>query len=95
MSYAVAVAYLHCMPRLPACADMSSPSAELYTKYKKMEKIGEGTYGEVFKAMCKTTGETVALKRIKVSDDEEGIPPTALREISLLLDLTDTPNIVL
>ena len=74
---------------------MAASSSELYTKYKKMEKIGEGTYGEVFKAMCKTTGDMVALKRIKVSEDDEGIPPTALREISLLLDLNDIPNIVL
>lgn len=72
-----------------------SGSTDLYAKYKKMEKIGEGTYGEVFKASCKTSGELVALKRIKTSEDEEGIPPTALREISLLLDLTDCPNVVL
>jgi serine/threonine protein kinase len=74
---------------------MAASASELFTKYRKMEKIGEGTYGEVFKAICKTTGEIVALKRIKVSEDEDGIPPTALREISLLLDLNDIPNIVL
>ena len=30
----------------------------------------------------------------QVGDDEEGIPPTALREMSILRDLSDVPNIV-
>jgi serine/threonine protein kinase len=67
---------------------------ELMERYRKLEKIGEGTYGEVFKAQCKETGDFVALKRIKLGDDEDGIPPTALREISLLMELNDIPTIV-
>jgi cyclin-dependent kinase len=64
--------------------------------YEKLEKIGEGTYGVVFKAKHRTTGAVVALKkiRIEVNDgDEEGIPPTAIREISILKQLRH-PNIV-
>lgn len=63
-------------------------------RYRKLEKIGEGTYGEVFKAQCKETGDFVALKRIKLGEEEDGIPPTALREISILMELNDIPNIV-
>jgi cyclin-dependent kinase len=61
--------------------------------YQKIEKIGEGTYGVVFKAKARTTGEIVALKRIRLETEDEGIPSTAIREISILKELQD-PNIV-
>ncbi|CAG0914369.1 unnamed protein product [Notodromas monacha] len=56
-------------------------------KYEKLEKIGEGTYGTVFKAKNKETLEIVALKRIRLDDDDEGVPSSALREICLLKEL--------
>jgi serine/threonine protein kinase len=46
------------------------------------EKLGEGSYGEVWKAKDRKTDETRALKKIK--DDEGGVPYTAYREITLL-----------
>ena len=49
--------------------------------------MGEGTYGEVYKAVDTQTGETVAIKRIKLEHEEEGVPGTAIREISLLKEL--------
>ena len=64
------------------------------TKYVKTEKpIGEGTYGVVYKATEKKTGDTVALKKIRLEVEDEGVPSTALREISLLKELSH-PNIV-
>ena len=117
-------------------------------KYQKLEKIGEGTYGIVYKAkvsaqtrgrggrtsqrgaaqrtaesripmttadlvaprplivrsfpacLCvcscvqdKKTGELLALKKIRLEAEDEGIPSTAIREISLLKQLQH-PNIV-
>ncbi|XP_002168361.3 cyclin-dependent-like kinase 5 isoform X1 [Hydra vulgaris] len=56
-------------------------------KYEKLEKIGEGTYGTVFKAKHKDTMEVVALKRVRLDEDDEGIPSSALREICLLKEL--------
>jgi len=56
------------------------------SKYFKLEKLGEGTYGVVYKAQDKTTGEIIALKKIRLFEDE-GIPGTAIREISLLKEL--------
>jgi len=56
-------------------------------KYEKLEKIGEGTYGTVFKAKHKETLEIVALKRVRLDEDDEGIPSSALREICLLKEL--------
>jgi serine/threonine protein kinase len=46
--------------------------------------LGEGTYGTVYKAKDRNTGEIVALKKIKLEHADEGIPSTAIREISLL-----------
>ena len=56
-------------------------------KYEKLEKIGEGTYGTVFKAKHKESSEIVALKRVRLDDDDEGVPSSALREICLLKEL--------
>jgi serine/threonine protein kinase len=33
--------------------------------YEKLVLIGEGVYGRVYKARCRTTGEIVALKSFK------------------------------
>lgn len=62
-------------------------------KYEKLEKIGEGTYGTVYKARLHATGEIVALKKIKLENEDEGVPSTAIREISLLKELNHA-NIV-
>ncbi|XP_009950749.1 PREDICTED: cyclin-dependent kinase 1 isoform X3 [Leptosomus discolor] len=61
--------------------------------YTKIEKIGEGTYGVVYKGRHKTTGQVVAMKKIRLESEEEGVPSTAIREISLLKELRH-PNIV-
>jgi len=61
--------------------------------YTKMAKIGEGTYGVVYQAKNNATGDIVALKKIKLESEEEGIPSTAIKEISLLKGLNH-PNIV-
>ena len=62
-------------------------------KYEKIEKIGEGTYGMVFKAKNRQTQEIVALKRVRLDLEDEGVPSSALREIALLKELRH-PNIV-
>ena len=62
-------------------------------RYQKLEKIGEGTYGVVYKARDRTTGDIVALKKIRLDADDEGVPSTAIREISLLKALRH-PNVI-
>ena len=62
-------------------------------KYQKLEKLGEGTYGVVYKAIDKITGEYVALKKVKLEKEDDGVPSTAMREISLLKNLRH-PNVV-
>ncbi|KAM4026650.1 cyclin-dependent kinase 13 [Anomaloglossus baeobatrachus] len=50
--------------------------------------IGEGTYGQVYKARDKDTGEMVALKKVRLDNEKEGFPITAIREIKILRQLT-------
>lgn len=47
----------------------------------------------VYKGRHKSTGQVVALKKIRLESEEEGVPSTAVREISLLKELQH-PNVV-
>ena len=66
---------------------------EQLEKYTKVEKVGEGTYGVVYKCKVKDTNDYVALKKIRLENEDEGIPSTSIREISILKQLRH-PNIV-
>ena len=72
--------------------EMASPDA-IDEQYTKLEKLGEGTYGVVHKCLEKQTGNVVAIKKIRLEHADEGIPSTAIREISLLQEL-EHPNII-
>jgi len=52
--------------------------------FKKDEQVGEGTYGQVWKAKDTETNEIVALKKVRMDNEREGFPLTAIREIKLL-----------
>lgn len=65
--------------------------------YRTLCKIGEGTYGSVYKARDRESGQIVALKRVKLASsgfEREGMPATALREIGLLRALPPHENVV-
>ncbi|XP_042025140.1 cyclin-dependent kinase G-2-like isoform X1 [Salvia splendens] len=62
-------------------------------EFERLNKIDEGTYGVVFRARDKKTGEIVALKKVKMEKEREGFPLTSLREINILLSF-DYPSIV-
>ncbi|XP_059641472.1 cyclin-dependent kinase C-1-like isoform X2 [Cornus florida] len=55
--------------------------------FEKLEQIGEGTYGQVYMAREIKTGEIVALKKIRMDNEKEGFPITAIREIKILKKL--------
>ncbi|KAL7746219.1 Cyclin-dependent kinase catalytic subunit [Sorochytrium milnesiophthora] len=61
--------------------------------YQRLAKLGEGTYGVVYKCRDRTTGRIVALKKIKLEQEENGVPSTSIREISVLKELKH-PNVV-
>ena len=65
--------------------------------YEIVDKVGEGTYGEVFKSVLKSefiknnnSGqglEQFALKKVRLENEKEGFPITAVREIKILRQL--------
>ncbi|KAI5184737.1 cyclin-dependent kinase 12/13 [Nematocida homosporus] len=56
--------------------------------YKLVAPIGEGTFGKVFLAVCPNGKQSVALKRIVLKDEANGLPLSLLREISILRQLS-------
>ena len=71
------------------CSNVSS-------RYEKIGRIGEGTYGVVYQARDKQTRDIVALKRcLAHNESSDGFPTTTLREITLLKEISgDHPHIV-
>lgn len=71
----------------------SGPSANtsVRTRYSKVKKVGEGTYASVFLAKNLETGESVAIKKIKINagaaGGKDGLDPTALREVGFLREM--------
>lgn len=63
-------------------------------EFDQKDILGEGTYGTVYKAMDRTSGKEVAIKKMKVHDTNDGFPLTSLREIKVLKMLKGHPNIV-
>ena len=61
--------------------------------FEKLGQVGEGTYGNVFKARDRVSKEVFAMKKIKMDREKEGFPITALREIKLIKQM-DHPNII-
>lgn len=55
--------------------------------------IGEGTFGRVFKGKDEDNN-LIAIKQIKFEEGCEGIPPSALREMTALKTLNGHPSII-
>jgi len=63
--------------------------------YRRLRELGAGTYGVVIKALQEKTGLMFAIKKVKLQiADDDGVPSTALREISILR-LLQHPHIVI
>ncbi|XP_028372275.2 cyclin-dependent kinase-like 4 [Phyllostomus discolor] len=68
-------------------------TSAIMEKYEKLAKIGEGSYGIVFKCRNKTSGQMVAIKKFVESEDDPVVKKIALREIRMLKQLKH-PNLV-
>jgi len=69
------------------------PSIRTSDEFDRIAQVGEGTYGSVYKAKDRLTNEMVAMKKIRMGNEKEGFPITAIREIKLLREL-DHENVV-
>lgn len=74
--------------RSSSSTDVEAPSfgkCRNIESFEKLNRIGEGTYGLVYRAVDKTTGGLVGLKRIILHNEKsDGFPLTSLREIKTL-----------
>jgi cell division cycle 2-like protein len=85
---------LNTSPKRPAAQSVFVPprtrhppltSSRSVYSYEKLNSIEEGSYGVVFRARDKQTGDIVALKKLKLDEEKYGFPITALREINALM----------
>lgn len=53
-------------------------------RYEKLGKVGEGSYGVVFKCRNRETGQIVAIKKFLESEEDPVIRKIALREVRML-----------
>ncbi|XP_012261764.2 cyclin-dependent kinase 4 [Athalia rosae] len=67
-----------------------------HAHYQELSLIGNGAYGTVYKAKDITSGQVVALKKVRVPITDEGLPTSTLREIAALkqLERFEHPHIV-
>ncbi|KDO31519.1 CMGC/CDK/CRK7 protein kinase [Saprolegnia parasitica CBS 223.65] len=65
----------------------------LIENYTIIDKVGSGTYGEVYKCQHKITKDIVALKKLRQEVEKNGFPITSIREMRILKQLKH-PNIV-
>ncbi|XP_044269221.1 cyclin-dependent kinase 10 [Tribolium madens] len=55
------------------------------SEFEKLNRIGEGTYGIVYRAKDTISDKIVALKKVRMDLERDGIPVSSLREIQVLL----------
>lgn len=56
-------------------------------QYNKLDLIGKGQFGSVYKGYDKSEDNNVAIKQIEVDDDFENLNSSSLREIFILKEL--------
>ncbi|KAG1670222.1 Cyclin-dependent kinase 10 [Nymphon striatum] len=59
----------------------------MVTDFEKLNRIGEGTYGIVYRARDTKSNEIVAMKKMRMEQEKDGVPVSTLRELNILLNL--------
>ncbi|KAG2373606.1 hypothetical protein C9374_011895 [Naegleria lovaniensis] len=80
------------MPQLNTSSRSSSSASGVFRsvewdKYKEVVEIGSGAYGRVYSARCRSSNKLVAIKTIRLANDEDGIPIAVVRELTHLRSL--------
>lgn len=69
-------------------------SASKLQRYRTLERLGEGTFGEVRKAVDTRSGRLVAVKFVRLLSRKGGIPKAVFREMESLKQLSQCEHIV-
>lgn len=85
----------------------TAPAAPPQERYQKLDKVGEGSCGVVFRCRCRQTGRIVAIKKVRFTYEEPGgtsdgpsllgafgASAQVLREVAVLKSLGKHPGIV-
>lgn len=72
------------MMSAPTVEEPALPVVDSVHDYEKIKRIGEGTFGVVYKARDRRTGEIVALKKLRMDRERDGMPVTSVRELRVL-----------
>lgn len=67
--------------------------SNFYSKYKPIDKIGEGTFSEVLKCQCYNSGELFAVKKLKKLYNQVTVAEN-LPELLILQKLPSHPNVL-
>ena len=54
-------------------------------EFEKLNRVGEGTYGIVYRARDTKSDKIVALKKVRMDKEKDGMPVSSLREISIMM----------
>jgi len=82
-----------CGPRIREVKQGKDWGTSCVDEYEILGITGEGTFGQVFKAKHKKGSCISALKKVRLDNEKEGFPITAVREIKILRQLKHS-NIV-
>ncbi|CAF0992164.1 unnamed protein product, partial [Didymodactylos carnosus] len=67
--------------------ELSYGTCRCVSDFEKLNCIGKGTYGIVYRGRDKISNEIVALKKVRMENEQWGIPISSMREINLLLNI--------
>ena len=93
----VTSAYTPPNPPLPAQLRLKGTGEEIFDigdQYTAQHVVGKGAFGYVIAADCSTTGNKVAIKKVKSALSDRAAALRLLREVRFLRQLRGHPNVI-
>mmetsp|Transcript_29281 Transcript_29281/g.64976 ORF Transcript_29281/g.64976 Transcript_29281/m.64976 type:complete len:220 (-) Transcript_29281:632-1291(-) len=69
-------------------------SGDKGARYRSLERLGEGTFGEVRRAVDTLSGKHVAIKYVRILSKKSGLPKAIFRELESLKQLSESPYVI-